>query len=414
MLNKVEEQMHKCFLSEIGPVLRGINKKILSSAPNEDLLDYVFENVGKIIPFDRIGIALLSGDRLQSHWIRSKLPIHYLKKGYSARIEGSSLQSILASGRPRIIGDLERYLTDHPDSNSTRLIVSDGIRSSLTCPLYDEGRPAGVIFFSSAQPNTYKEEHVEVFEDLADELALVVQKGKLQAGFDENRAKDQMLSTVLHDLKSPLGVMHGFLQLLKEEDWFSELEPSAQEMFEILSRNCNQMLKLVDDLKEAGSFTRRGHKVCPELVDLRDFLSGVGSDAGMLAGLKNITFEVKLEFKAPVRVRFDPRRIKQVLENLISNAIKFSQPGTRVMLSVSTEGGELLFTVADQGSGIPLEEIPRLFREFGKTSVRPTAGEESTGLGLFIARKLVEGHGGKISVTSEPGKGSLFKIRLPV
>jgi signal transduction histidine kinase len=94
--------------------------------------------------------------------------------------------------------------------------------------------------------------------------------------------------------------------------------------------------------------------------------------------------------------------------------VKFSARGTNVQLEIKREGARLIFEVVDEGQGIPESEIPKLFREFGRTSVRPTEGERSTGLGLAIAKKIVEQHGGQISVKSEKGKGSTFAFWLPL
>jgi signal transduction histidine kinase len=109
----------------------------------------------------------------------------------------------------------------------------------------------------------------------------------------------------------------------------------------------------------------------------------------------------------------DKDRILQVLDNLVSNAIKFSDSGTRVDVVVESTDESVVVSVRDRGQGIPEAEQERLFRPFSRTSVKATAGEESTGLGLAICRKIVEAHGGRISVQSEPGKGSVFAFSLP-
>jgi signal transduction histidine kinase len=110
----------------------------------------------------------------------------------------------------------------------------------------------------------------------------------------------------------------------------------------------------------------------------------------------------------------DTRRLSQVVDNLITNAVKFSPKNTTVKLKAEKIEDEIKVSVIDQGQGIPETELPKLFREFGKTSVRPTDGEKSTGLGLAIVKKIVTGHGGKVGVTSKVGQGSTFFLTLPV
>jgi len=113
-------------------------------------------------------------------------------------------------------------------------------------------------------------------------------------------------------------------------------------------------------------------------------------------------------------VAFDENRIGQVLNNLLTNAFKYSPINTSVVLRVRAISGSVEFSVLDQGQGIPPDEIPKLFGAFQRASTKPRAGEDSTGLGLCISRKIVEAHGGKIGVESEPGRGSRFWFTLPV
>ena len=110
----------------------------------------------------------------------------------------------------------------------------------------------------------------------------------------------------------------------------------------------------------------------------------------------------------------DPVKIEQVLNNLISNAVKFSHPGSQVLIALEEKADRVVLSARDEGQGIPVEEFDRLFQWFGRTSVRGTEGERSTGLGLAIARRIVEGHQGRIWVDSEVSRGSTFHVSLPI
>ena len=129
----------------------------------------VYDEFRGFIPYERIGFALVEddGQTVRAVWNKSDLSRTYLKRGYSASLEGSSLQEIIDTGHPRIINDLEAYLENKPQSKSTRLIVKEGFRSSLTCPLIINGVPVGFIFFSGQQPNTYRGEHINTFSRIA-------------------------------------------------------------------------------------------------------------------------------------------------------------------------------------------------------------------------------------------------------
>ena len=133
----------------------------------------------------------------------------------------------------------------------------------------------------------------------------------------------------------------------------------------------------------------------------------------LLAGRKQIDITLSKEEAIPT-LRIDAAKIEQVLNNLISNAIKFSYPNSTVEVSVGKREGEVVVAVRDEGQGIPPAELERLFIPFENISVRSTAGENSTGLGLAIARRIVEGHGGQIWVRSQVGAGSTFAFSLPL
>ncbi|MCB1051178.1 MAG: diguanylate cyclase [Acidobacteria bacterium] len=157
----------------------------------EEVLDCIFEGFERIIPYDRIGCSLLTDDyeRVRAHWARSKQPQNQrLHNGYTAKLKGSSLEQILQTNQPRILNDLDQYLLAHPGSHSTRLILAEGIRSSLTCPLVVDGKPIGFLFFSSMQPNTYRDIHQRIFLFIARQVSGLIEKSRLyQRIYDLNR-----------------------------------------------------------------------------------------------------------------------------------------------------------------------------------------------------------------------------------
>jgi PAS domain S-box-containing protein len=168
----------------------------------EEVLDHVFETFRTVIPFERIGCALIEdgGRTLRSVYARSLASEIELPVGYSGPLKGSSLQSVLETKRPRILNDLEAYLREHPDSESTQRVVAEGIRSSLTCPLISMGKPVGFLFFSSSRPRTYSDLHVETYLGIAERLSLILEKGRLYQELTETKHQLEMRNELIQDL----------------------------------------------------------------------------------------------------------------------------------------------------------------------------------------------------------------------
>jgi signal transduction histidine kinase len=222
-----------------------------------------------------------------------------------------------------------------------------------------------------------------------------------------NKDKDRYLGIAAHDLRNPLSAMRGLAEVMLE----APLEPDQQrEFLETIHRTSDEMLGLVNDLLdvaviESGKLDLRRSEL----------------DVGMLVRqrvrqlapyARSKTIEVQVDAVDGLRASIDRARFSQVVDNLVSNAIKFSPSGTRVDVTLRSDGG-LTLGVQDQGPGIPEQDRNLMFRSFQKLSARPTAGEKSTGLGLAIVKKIVDAHGGQIDVADAPGGGARFTVTVP-
>jgi signal transduction histidine kinase len=402
----------------LSTMFKTIRQKMNQGLFYQDILDFVFTSLDEIIPYDRIGIALLEedGTRIRLNWVRSKLEINALRKDYAASMHNSSLQVLIDSGEPRIIEDLEAYLVLHPGSASTRLAVDDGVRSSLTCPLVLDGSPLGVIFFSSSTRNTYGEAHVEIFCEIASGLALIIEQGLNKKTRQLLGSKEKIFRDTIHDLNNPLSVIQLTLDMVARKKWFQELPEDSKKSFAILRRNCEAMVNLTHDLTYAQKNLDTEKPLDLVAHPLENFLSEVLADSEIMARRKKMTVRLLKEPNLPDSAVLDPGKIKECIENFISNGVKYSREGSELLIhvSVNTNGKRLCVTVTDQGQGIPNSEIPILFTEFGTTSVRPTANEPSRGLGLANVRRVILAHSGDVFVTSVVNVGSVFGFWIPL
>lgn len=227
-----------------------------------------------------------------------------------------------------------------------------------------------------------------------------------------DRQKDHIMGVVAHDLRNPLGVVRGYADFLLS-GVTGELDHEQVEILQIMRRSSQYMLHLVEELVDFSRIQAGAMELEREPTDLAALIREAIRVNQMLAQEKKIVIEAELEDSLP-EIGLDRHKIRQVLDNLLSNAAKFSHPGSRVEVELSHEDGFVHLLVRDHGVGIPAEDLPRVFAPFQRTSARPTAGERGTGLGLAIVCNIVTAHGGRIWVESKVGEGSTFHTKLPL
>jgi two-component system, OmpR family, sensor kinase len=225
------------------------------------------------------------------------------------------------------------------------------------------------------------------------------------------REKNQLLGMAAHDLRNPLGIIVGVAELLNDE-LADSLSEENRELLSHVSTSAEFMVRLIDDLLYYSKIEAGRLELQLATVDLAELIRQNLAFNSILASKKGI----KLRFGSggpPPLLQLDSRRIQQVLNNLISNALKFSHGGSTITVTLRCGPAEVAIGFADEGQGIAADELGKLFQPFSSTRTRSTAGEKSTGLGLAIVRRIVEAHGGRIRVESELGRGSTFYVSLP-
>ncbi|MGO9056153.1 MAG: sensor histidine kinase [Candidatus Binataceae bacterium] len=267
---------------------------------------------------------------------------------------------------------------------------------------------------AAARPNNSEDQ--KIFEDIAalnNELTTAQRElARRNAELVRlNEQKNHLLGVAAHDLRNPLGAIFVSSEYLLDE--LKHLSDDQLEMLRAIKSSSEFMLQLIEDILHLAKLEAGKPELRIESTDLAELTARHVAVNRQLAARKNIRIDSAIEPDLPA-IEADSHKIEQVLENLISNAIKFSPPGTTVGVTLRRDGGALRIEVSDQGSGIPKGEWGKLFQPFQRTSVKPTGGEKSSGLGLSIARKMVEAHGGRIWFESEVGKGSTFFVSLPL
>jgi signal transduction histidine kinase/ActR/RegA family two-component response regulator len=224
-----------------------------------------------------------------------------------------------------------------------------------------------------------------------------------------NQAKTEFLAAISHELRTPLNSIMGFSELLLQGR-AGDLESRQKDFVGHIRKASEHLLSLINDVLDLSRIEAGQAEFRPEAVSLRESIAGVLEELAVIAAGREIRLP---EPSSDAVVRADRLRLRQVLYNLVSNALKFTGRGGVIEVSVALAGGEAVVTVADDGVGIPVEEQAAIFEKFYQVG-SPTPVQRGSGLGLTIARRLVEQHGGRIWVESEPGKGSRFRFSAPL
>jgi len=404
----------RAFDAQEQEVLDHVNQQIAGEASLDDVLDFLFEVIRDLYPCDRIGLAFLEDDgrRIVARKSRANYEPVLLQDGYAEDLAGSSLRMVLDSNCSRVIYDLPRYLVEHPRSQSSRILVREGVRSSLTCPLIVKDRAIGVIFLSSLEPRAYTPYHVQLWMALAERLAQAVEKvWRIEQLTAANQAYTEVLAFVSHELKNPIASMMTDARVLAD-GYLGALEPRQVQKLERLIGKGNYLLNLIREYLDLARM--EGGDLILRPVET-DFLADVVEPSVELILAQLQERGMTLERKGPAAlgpVRCDPGLLKIVLVNLLGNAAKYGQEGGIVRLTVDRRAEGITVAVWNEGKGFPPEDRTRLFRKFSR--LNPEAkGPKGTGVGLYTAWRIVHLHGGRMDATSRPGTWAEFSFDLP-
>ena len=227
-----------------------------------------------------------------------------------------------------------------------------------------------------------------------------------------NDLKNQFVGMAAHDMRNPIGQILICCEFLLDEE-NQTLGNEEIELLGIIRSTSRFMLGLIDDLLDLTLIEAGKLHLDKELTDLVGLIRRNVELNSMLAAKRNITIQLDGVQLIP-RLMIDPAKIEQVLNNLTSNAMKYSPDGGKIRIAYFSTEKDVIISVSDQGPGVPPEEISQIFRPFSRSKVEPAAKEKSTGLGLAISSRIIMGHKGRIWVESNQGKGAAFYFSLPL
>lgn len=226
-----------------------------------------------------------------------------------------------------------------------------------------------------------------------------------------NTAKNRLLGMVAHDLRGPLASIRGLTDFLSDGS-LGPITPDQVDIVKMIQDTSQSLLTMVNEYLDVSVIESGELKIQAEERPIADLLTRSVYLNNINAARKGSHIELAGAGDAVLRI--DADKIRQVVDNLLSNAIKFSPPNSTIQVRMERDARHYSVLVRDQGPGIPENERHKLFKDFGQTSVKPTAGEKSTGLGLAICKRIMESHGGSIAAESVPAGGSVFKITFPL
>jgi signal transduction histidine kinase len=363
-----------------------------------------------LLPFDRAAILLVEGSRALVMATAGIADDEFLSAGSSIPVAGSILEPVIDEDRTVYREDISdrRY----PDE---AVLFDLGVRSRVLAPLQLGSRAIGALSISRTEPAAFRAEEIELVTLLGRLVATAVQNLRAheaeRATVEELRRLSSLradfVSLVSHELRSPMAAVIGSARTLQQR--WRELRPEQREAFlAVIADETTRLSTLVGDVLdtsriEAGTF---GYAFSD--VDLAEVVRD--SVAAAEIGQDEVRLSTELPATLP-RVRGDAERLRQLIDNLVSNAVKYSDSGAEVSVRAEAVDGRVVVRVRDAGPGVALEDQGQIFEKFGRAAGSAKPG---TGLGLFLARSFAEAHGGTVTVASRPGHGATFTLTLPI
>jgi signal transduction histidine kinase len=393
--------------------------RVISSSPTDvqPVLDAIAESAARLCDAAAASMYLTDGTVLR----------HLASKGPSpdpvSSVEMLAINRDSISGRALLerrtieVDDMLAAGADYP--LSVEIAKRSGHRTVVVVPLFREGKPFGTILLRRQEVRPFSERELALLRTFGDQAAIALENVRLFREIEEksrqlevaNKHKSEFLANMSHELRTPLNAIIGFSEVLLEK-MFGEINAKQQDYLSDIHSSGRHLLALINDILDLSKIEAGRMELEPSDFDVPTALQNAMTLVRERAQRHGIALSLDID-PAVGELRADERKFKQILVNLLSNAVKFTPDGGRVALRAQAVDSGLEFSVSDTGIGIAAEDQEKVFEEFRQVGGDYKTKQEGTGLGLALARKFVQLHGGAISVQSELGKGATFTFTIP-
>jgi len=418
---QAEEALHR--YAERLKALREIDQAVMAAQSPEAIAQAVLDHIRGLVPGCWGGVGVFDWETSESIVLAANVEGETrFEKGTRVSLEEIGRVEWLKQGEAYVLEDSSTIPQSSP---GWKMLEAEGLRSLVVVPLIAQGELVGGLGLGADYPCAFTPEHVEIAREVADQLVIAIQQARLyeqaqshaaelahalERQRELDRLKNEFIQNVSHELRTPLALIRGYAEML-DSGALGRLTEEQQKSVTIVARRSRSLSELVEDFTIILELEAREIKSGP--VDLAGIAQEALVDFQTWADQKQIVLRGEIRASAP-NVLGEAPQLRKVVDNLLSNALKFTPDGGEVTVSLGYGAADLTVRVSDTGIGIQPKEQERVFERFYQVDGSTSRRYGGIGLGLALVKEIVEAHGGTVAVQSEVGRGSVFSFTLPV